>query len=137
MTESKLYYGYFLKEILEDFNLSFASVDILYQKKLLSFNPSTRDSLTEGEFLEIKFISSLYNSGLSFSSVETLLSKLDRPNGYYKKENCFDFSFDRWRDLNDKSYAIKIIYELIESKETENLIEIKSIIDEYIDRVGK
>ena len=91
------------------------------------------DELNEGQEIEFHFIGSLFKSGLSLISVETLLARLEKPYCYDLQSVYFDFL------KNDWEYQLRIpeveeqIEELIENEENDVLLEIKNRIEEYLD----
>jgi len=67
-------------DLLKQYKITPAIVTEWYQSGYLSYDPLAYDELDEGQEIEFHFIGSLFKSGLSLKSVETLLARLEKPN---------------------------------------------------------
>ncbi len=120
-------------ELLKQYKITPAIVTEWYQSGYLSYDPLAYDELDEGQEIEFHFIGSLFKSGLSLKSVETLLARLEKPYRYDLQSVYFDLL------KNDWEYQLRIpeveeqIEELIGNEENDVLLEIKDRIEEYLD----
>ena len=120
-------------ELLKQYKITPAIVTMWYKSGYLSFDPLAYGDLNERQEIEFHFIGSLFKSGLSLISVESLLARLEKPYRYDLQSVYFDFI------KNDWEYQLRIpeveeqIEELIDNEENNVLLEIKGQIAEYLD----
>lgn len=85
-------------EELKTLGIDFHQALLLYNKELLSWEPSAHKQVTALELAELKFLFGLcFKTGLPDSLVSTMLAQLKRP--YYYSHDCiyWDFSVARWK----------------------------------------
>lgn len=83
---------------LKAMGIDFYQALLLYNKDLLSWEPTKNKQVTALEFAELKFLYGLcFKTGLPDSYVITMLAQLKRP--YYYSYDCiyWDFSVARWK----------------------------------------
>ncbi len=126
-----------VESLLEQFDVTPAIVTEWYQSGYLSFDPLAFKELEEDKETEFIFIASLFKSGLSLKSVESLLERLDKPYQYNMQSVYFDFLKNDWEyktiipDVEDQ------IDELIDCEEIEELENLKGKIELFLDEYDK
>jgi len=110
-----------ISDILKEFNLNNAIITQWYELGYLSFDFRKKNKITEPEFLELHFVSGLFNSGMSLNSIEFLLSKLDKPYSYHLNNVYFNFSKKEW--------------EYLPQPETPTIDNISEMINEVLDDI--
>ena len=122
-------------ETLKENSISTAVASQLFRDGLLSFDPSEKEELNNFEYFELDFVSSLLNSGLTLTSVEFLLSKLEKPYCYSINELFFDFKNKEWKmfPVFIEPEVEELIENIIEDEDLERLGEIKNRIVEFLD----
>ncbi len=120
-------------KLLKQYKITPAIVTEWHKSGYLSFDPLVYDELNEGQEIEFHFIGSLFKSGLSLISVETLLARLEKPYCYDLQSVYFDFLKNDWEDQLRIPEVEEQIEELIENEENDVLLEIKNRIEEYLD----
>jgi len=120
-------------ELLKQYKITPAIVTEWYQSGYLSYDPLAYDELDEGQEIEFHFIGSLFKSGLSLKSVETLLARLEKPYRYDLQTVYFDFLKNDWEYQPTIPEVGEQVEYLIWDKEVDVLLEIKERIEEYLD----
>ena len=65
----------------------------------LSYDPRGKRPLTEAEEAELRFVSSVLRSGMSYGALCEAFAKLDKPYAYNVGNVVWDFGERRWRDI--------------------------------------
>lgn len=125
-------------EFIEETGVNLNTLRKWREMRLISFNPDQKELFDERELEETRFIKTLIQSGLSFETVQTMLSKLKKPYCYNFKQMFWDFEKEEWISIDRlvesryEHYLDENYLELLEdclkelSKELEDNIENKN-----------
>jgi len=68
--------GYFKEDVIAQLEMNKEPFSHLHKIGLISFEISGKKDLTYPEYLEVKFISNIFTSGISFDGIEAITRKL-------------------------------------------------------------
>ncbi|MBL7110196.1 MAG: hypothetical protein ISS11_08165, partial [Candidatus Marinimicrobia bacterium] len=85
--------------LLEKFKIQPATVKNWFNSGYLSFNPMSFDELNSEHEIELEFIASLFNSGITLESIDKMLDKLNKPFRYSFRSVYFNFLNNEWNYL--------------------------------------
>ena len=122
-------------DLLEEYKITPAIATDWHKAGYLSFDPLAFKELGEAQEIEFRFISSLFTSGLSLKSVESLLKNLEKPYRYDLRSVYFDFLKNDWDYKPEIPEVGEQVEYLIWDKEVDVLLEIKERIEEYLDEL--
>jgi hypothetical protein len=130
-------FNYSTKDSLSEFQTPLAITSGWYKTGFLSFDPIDKPELDEFKYQELRFVASLFKSGLSLRSVEILLEKLEKPYVYNISSIYYNFIKAEWDYLPITEEPDEIEIEdqidiLIENEEVEVLEEIKDKIETFL-----
>lgn len=86
---------------------------LLYEWKLLSFNPMETYQLTDAEKAEVDFLATLNKSGCSKNELKRLLKNLRRPYAYHLHSLHYNWRTNRWLYLRHED-SREILEEMLE-----------------------
>lgn len=122
-----------VESLLKQFDVTPVIVTEWYQSGYLSFDPLRYEELEEDLEQEFVFIASLFKSGLSMNSVDSLLEKLEKPHRYNLQSVYFDFLKNDWEYKPTIPEVENQIDELIDCEEIEELEGIRDKIELFLD----
>ncbi len=84
-------------ELTRDLGIGAAEVAAWMQAGLLSYDPRSRERLSEVEEAELTFVTAIARSGLSYEALRRALAQLERPYAYWPSDVLWDFGQGKWR----------------------------------------
>ena len=115
-----------------------------FKRGWISFDTEKQKTFDEAEYLEVEFIKSLVQSGLSDEWIEKILLTLEKPYSYDIRWIAYSFSKKCWlqppaeEEIEDftEDDVNSYLYDLSESEEWEILEEFKETIDDLLSNKG-
>jgi len=125
-----------LDETLNELSISIATATQFFEDGYISFDPSKRADLNEFEYPELRFVCSLFNSGISLESVKFMLSKLDEPYQYDISKVYFNFENKEWEmiPVPEEPSAEELIDKIIDEEDFDRLVDIQDHIQKFLDQ---
>jgi hypothetical protein len=88
---------------IKKIGLALSQIEMLFNEGLISFNPADLKNLTEEQYIELIFVSSLALSSQSLFTLKTMLDQLEKPYLYSHDQIYFNFAASAWEALPEKS----------------------------------
>ena len=105
-----------------------------YENNYVSFNIEEKKELQHSEVLELVFLSKLFNSALSKSYIDFLLSKLQKPYAYNPELVYYNVFDNEWNYkpeiIDEKTTTLKFIESLDIEKDKELISELRLLLKE-------
>ena len=121
-------------EIAERVGLDEQAIQKLWDMKLLSFDPSTKQQLESAEATELRFLSSLLATGCDEPMFKNLLVSLKYPYQYRVDHIYFDWPKKRWRmipdlsDIDKDEFLRTWLNEIVDDGDTKTLLQITEMV---------
>ncbi|MCX5812542.1 MAG: hypothetical protein NT178_08360 [Proteobacteria bacterium] len=129
------------RQFAESIGLDWWAAKKLYDDKWLSFDPEKTQIDNEAMQAEFLFLGSLVAAGCDPHILKRLLADLEKPYSYDLSRMYYDWPSRQWKDLPHKKPPIEIAREIIaafeDDNDTDSLIEIKTAVQEAIDRFAE
>jgi hypothetical protein len=127
--------------VLEEIGLSSAMGTLLFDKKFLGFDPTTRGDLTPAEAAELEFVGTLFASGLPLPYIERMFSGLEPPYSYSIHDCYWDWRASSWRPLPTPPPADEFIEEHLDDLYFDGnafrLVELRDRIEDMLFKMNE